>query len=98
MFTKSILFVAVVAMTASMSNADIVINEIMKNPKAPTLDSDGEWFELFNTGSSAVNIDGWTIRDDGSDSHVINNGGNLIIGAGEFLLLGNNDGLAPHLA
>ena len=96
MFTKSTLIVAVIAMTASMSKADIVINEIMKNPETPIRDVDGEWFELFNSGNTAVNLDGWTIRDDGSDSHVINNGGNLIIGAGEYLVLGNNDDFAVN--
>ncbi|UCH26910.1 MAG: lamin tail domain-containing protein, partial [Trueperaceae bacterium] len=68
---------------------DVVINEIMQNPSAVP-DSDGEWFELVNTTGSAIDIDGWTIRDDDSDSHVINNGGPLIVPAGGFLVLGNN--------
>ena len=68
---------------------DIIINEIMKNPNA-VADADGEWFELFNTTEFDIDINGWTIRDDGSDSHVINYGMPLIIPAGGYLVLGNN--------
>jgi len=68
---------------------NIVINEIIQNPAAVD-DTDGEWFELFNPTDSDVNINGWTIKDDGSDSHVIDNGGDLIITAGGYLVLGIN--------
>jgi predicted extracellular nuclease len=68
---------------------DIVINEIMQNPNA-VLDSAGEWFELYNPTGSDIDINGWTIKDEGSDSHVINNGGPLIVPAGGYLVLGNN--------
>lgn len=67
----------------------IVINEIMQNPSA-VYDSAGEWFELYNAGSADVDIDGWTIRDDGSDNHVIYNLGPLVLPAGGYLVLGNN--------
>ena len=69
--------------------ADLVINEIMQNPDAVS-DGDGEWFEIFNPDGVAVDIDGWTMKDDGSDSHVINNGGPLMVPAGGYLVLGNN--------
>ena len=68
----------------------IVINEIIQNPSAVS-DSNGEWFELFNPGSEAVDINGWKIKDDGSDEFVINNGGPLEIPAGGYLVLGAND-------
>ena len=63
--------------------------EIMQNP-ATVGDNAGEWFELYNAGSGAVDVNGWTIADAGSDSHVINNGGPLLIPAGSYLVLGNN--------
>ena len=75
--------------TQAASTGDVVINEIMQNPSA-VLDSAGEWFELFNTTASDIDINGWTIADNGSDSHVINNGGPLIIPAGGYLVLGIN--------
>jgi len=67
----------------------LVINEIMQNPSAVG-DSDGEWFEIHNPTGAAVDIDGWTIRDDGSDTHLIDNGGPLLVPAGGYLVLGNN--------
>ncbi|NOX37634.1 MAG: T9SS type A sorting domain-containing protein [Calditrichaeota bacterium] len=71
------------------SDLTVMISEIMQNPNA-VADSDGEWFELYNYGSTDVDINGWTIKDLGSDSHTIDNGGALIIPAGGFLVLGNN--------
>jgi hypothetical protein len=67
----------------------VLINEIMQNPSAVS-DSSGEWFEIHNPTASPVDIDGWTIQDNDFDSHVISNGGPLIIPAGGFLVLGNN--------
>ena len=69
--------------------AELVINEIMQNPSAVS-DSSGEWFEVYNPDSAAVDIDGWTMKDDGTNSHVINNGGPLVVPAGGFLVLGIN--------
>ncbi|MGB5660888.1 MAG: lamin tail domain-containing protein, partial [Thermoanaerobaculia bacterium] len=68
---------------------ELVIHEILNNPAAVG-DNDGEWFEIFNPSDSDVDIDGWTIRDDGSDSHVINNGGPLLVPASGYVVLGNN--------
>ncbi|MBN2051923.1 lamin tail domain-containing protein [Candidatus Woesearchaeota archaeon] len=45
----------------------LVITEIMYNPDAVS-DTAGEWFEVYNPGSSAVNLNGWTIQDLGTDS------------------------------
>jgi len=74
------------AMTAS---AQLVINEIMQNPSAVS-DGDGEWFEIHNPTGAAADINGWTIRDDGSDSHLIVNGVPLMVPAGGYVVLGNN--------
>jgi predicted extracellular nuclease len=71
------------------SPGDVVINEIIQNPAA-VADSAGEWFELFNPTSADIDINGWTIADNDIDSHVIDNGGPLIIPAGGYLVLGNN--------
>lgn len=73
----------------------IVINEIMKDPTAAD-DTKGEWIELYNNDVTDVDINGWKIKDDGSDSHVINNGGPLMIQAGGYLILGRNDTIAVN--
>ncbi len=73
----------------SVSPGDIIITEIMMDPNAVG-DNDGEYFEIFNTTVSAIDIDGWTISDDDSESHTINNGGPLMVPAGGFLVLGES--------
>ena len=71
------------------ATVNIVINEIMQNPTALS-DTDGEWFEVYNAGTGVVDMNGWTIRDNGIDSHVIDNGGPLLINPGEYKVLGRN--------
>jgi len=92
---KLFVFVLIVALMSGLlpvqfaSAQAVVINEIMQNPSAVP-DSNGEWFELYNGGSSVVDVNGWTIADNDFDSHVIINGGPLLIPAGGYLVLGNN--------
>ncbi|TWU26075.1 lamin tail domain-containing protein [Bythopirellula polymerisocia] len=54
--------------------AEVIISEIMYDPQGS--DTNKEWVELFNTGSSAVDLGGWTLEDiqDGSVSSVIQSG------------------------
>ncbi len=68
---------------------DIVISEILQNPAAVT-DADGEWLELFNTTLGDIDINGWIIADNGSDTIIIDNGGPLVIEAGAYLVIGAN--------
>lgn len=74
---------------SAQSPGDIMISEIMQNPDQVS-DTNGEWFEVFNTTSSPIDINGWRIRDLGTDSHVINNGGSLTVPAKGFLVLARN--------
>ncbi len=69
----------------------IVITEIIQNPSAVG-DGAGEWFELHNAGSSAVDIDGWKIKDDSSaqETHTISKQGGLSIPAGGYIVLALN--------
>ncbi|HZD10037.1 MAG TPA: lamin tail domain-containing protein, partial [Candidatus Binatia bacterium] len=83
------------APTFAAAPGDVVINEIMQNPSA-VFDSAGEWLELYNATSSDIDINGWTIGDNDIDSHVIDNGGPLIVPAGGYLVLGNNDDTATN--
>ncbi len=54
----------------SQKAGDIIITEIMNNPKAVT-DANGEWFEVYNTTNNTLNLNGWTIKDLGSNNHTI---------------------------
>ena len=75
---------------------DLVINEIMADPSAVD-DSQGEWFEIFNRSDEAIDINGWTISDSGSDTHTIDAaGGSLEVPSEGFVVLGNNAILATN--
>lgn len=59
---------------------DIVVSEINYN-SLPAYNP-GDWIELYNRGSSAVNIGGWTLRDArNANAFLIPNGTNLAAGA-----------------
>ncbi|MCA9784820.1 MAG: lamin tail domain-containing protein, partial [Candidatus Cloacimonetes bacterium] len=67
----------------------VVINEIMQNPLAVT-DEFGEWIELYNPNLYSVNLRGWVLKDDGTDSHTISPEADLLIAPGAYLVLGSN--------
>ncbi len=73
---------------------DLVITEIMQNPRTP--DTSNEWFEITNTTSSTLNLNGCNISDTGVDSSDITT--DLLIAPGEYLVLGRTDdvGFRPN--
>ncbi|MCK4521257.1 MAG: lamin tail domain-containing protein [Nanoarchaeota archaeon] len=81
--------------------ADVIINEIMYNPATSQgSDSNLEWVELYNNGSSAVNLNTWKLEENDFDNVTINAYGyvviarNLNIGDENFeAYYGNNDGV-----
>jgi hypothetical protein len=66
----------------------IVVTEIMSNPDAQS-DSAGEYFEVLNTGPAPVDMQGWTVRDDGSNAFTITE--SLVVNAGEYALLARSE-------
>src|SRR6185436_13740256 len=86
-------FSELVSRTPGTNNAallirDIVINEIMYNPISG--DSDDEFIELYNRGSSSVNLGGWRLVDGVTFTFAAN----TTIPAGGYLVIARN---APHL-
>ncbi|WP_299254105.1 lamin tail domain-containing protein [uncultured Aquimarina sp.] len=71
---------------------DIIITEIMQNPVSDGDDPNGEYFELYNTTASPIDIASWTIKDDDgiNDLHVIAN--SLIIPANGYIVIGDPNG------
>jgi hypothetical protein len=78
-----------------LGTGEIIVTEIMKDPTFVT-DANGEYIELYNTTGSAIDINGWTLKDNGTESTVIANGGPLLVPAGGFLVLGVNGNFATN--
>ena len=81
----------------------IVINELMINPAAVG-DASGEYLELYNAGQVPVDLQGWTLSDDGFDSFIIPSGASVLVQPGGFLVVAAqadpalNGGFAAALA
>ena len=73
----------------SCTSGMLIINEIHIDPDA-VIDSQGEWFELFNPNAFDIDIRGFVIRDLGTDNHTISSAVPVIVPAGGYLVLGNN--------
>ncbi|SFU28896.1 Por secretion system C-terminal sorting domain-containing protein [Pustulibacterium marinum] len=67
---------------------DVIITEIMQNPSA-VYDNEGEWFELYNTTSSDINMQGWVIKDEASEGEEFTISA-LTIPANGYVVLGTN--------
>ncbi len=66
---------------------ELVVTEFMANPAA-TSDTTGEWMELRNDSSLAIDLDGLEIRDEVGAGAVV---GSLVVQPGERVLLGRGD-------
>ncbi len=67
---------------------EIIISEIIQNPSAVS-DTYGEWFELFNTTNATINLNGYIIKDEGTNVDTIKT--DLFIPAEGFVVLGRED-------
>ena len=77
------------AVATSIQPGDLFISEVMANPNAVS-DSNGEWFEIFNSSVNTIDLDGLVISDDGANSHQINSGSSLLVAPGEYFVFGTN--------
>ncbi|MCB0187035.1 MAG: lamin tail domain-containing protein, partial [Caldilineaceae bacterium] len=59
----------------------------MANPSA-VADDVGEWFEIFNADTVAVNLRGWQVADFDRDRHLI--AADIVIAPGQYLVLARN--------
>ena len=72
---------------SDLSVGDLVITEVMRNPKAVT-DGNGEWFEVLNQSGGTVDLDGLYVYDDGSNAFTVS--GALFVADGAYVVFGNN--------
>ncbi|MEL7496347.1 MAG: lamin tail domain-containing protein [Planctomycetota bacterium] len=73
---------------AGTSKADVIITEFLADP-LDVADSVGEYFELYNSGATAIDVGDLTIGDDGSDSLDLSSFAGTFLNPGEFLVFGN---------
>ena len=66
---------------------NIIINEIMQNPSAVS-DANGEWFEIYNNSDEEIDLNGFTIKDNDTDSHLITE--ESLIAPYSYAVLGRN--------
>ncbi len=81
------LMVIISSLSYGQNVGDIIVTEIIQNP-SKVGDSAGEWFEVYNTTDADIDMDGWEIKDDGSNSHIISE--TLVVPANGFKVLGVN--------
>ncbi|MBN2723114.1 MAG: lamin tail domain-containing protein [Deltaproteobacteria bacterium] len=75
--------------------SSLIITEIMANPVSGS--SDLEWFEIFNTSGSPVELNGLTVCDDATEGHcfIVDFGTSYPLTAGEYALFARNGSLLP---
>ncbi len=75
-------------LVSDLSPGDLLVTEYLADP-ADVSDAANEYFEIFNPGRDAINLEGLTIRDEGSNQFEVTG---LVIDAGAFLVFSNGDG------
>jgi hypothetical protein len=69
----------------------LVINEVLANPGGTITDANGEWFEVYNSGSLGVDLQGLVIADSAAAGrrpyHVI--ASSIYVPSGGYAVLGN---------
>jgi hypothetical protein len=81
--------------TANMASAEVVFNEVLGS----TTSADTEFIELYNSGTTDIDISNWVIQevesDPGASNGTIDDSWTISTGttlaAGEFYLLGNTE-------
>lgn len=74
---------------ADLQVGDLVVTEIMNNPDAVT-DTAGEWFEIFNTTNSEIELNGLQIRKTALGAVNFTVGASLVIQPNGYLTFARN--------
>ena len=71
----------------------LIITEVMPDP-SKVGDTSGEWFEVYNAGTDALDLSGLKIVSasglNNSESHTIPTTANVMVDPGEYVVIGNN--------
>lgn len=90
-FHRSLFFIAAATLAASAAHADVRITEVApwSSGNSPV---GADWFELTNTGTSAVSLAGWTMDDSSATAGSAALGGISSIAAGESVIFIEGNG------
>jgi len=76
-----LLFLLILIFISTISSANILINEVMSNPKQN--DNYNEWIELYNPTNQNINLSNWIIEDNSAEDFLLgdfdNGNGSTII-------------------
>ncbi|MFK7935604.1 MAG: lamin tail domain-containing protein [Saprospiraceae bacterium] len=87
-FLLSLLFFQNVAFAQNCPNfGDLIVTEIMQNP-ATVNDAQGEYFEIYNRTEQPIQLQNFTLRDDGVNTHVIDD--SILVPPLSYFVLGRN--------
>ncbi|MBM3989743.1 MAG: lamin tail domain-containing protein [Planctomycetes bacterium] len=79
-----------------LTSGALVITEIMKDPTTVS-DAMGEWFEVRNVSSQAIDLTGWLLTDGTGNNHLIQSAsGPVIVPSRSYFVLGNNANIATN--
>ncbi len=70
---RNFLFSGILLFCNSYSDAQILLNEICSSNSSVVANDNGDyddWIEIYNSGSSAVNLNGYGLSDDAADLHL----------------------------
>ena len=81
--TSSLLLFLTFNLIQAQSPGDVIVTEVMQDPAFVT-DANGEWFEIYNSTASPIDLQGWIMKDNGTNTHTISS--SLIIQPASFLL------------
>ena len=73
----------------------IIITEIMQNPSSVS-DSNGEYFEVYNTTGVAIDLLGWILKDSSSTSETHTVSSSIVVPANGYAVLGVNTDMATN--
>jgi len=72
----------------SQSPGDIIITEFLNDSDAVS-DTAGEWFEIYNNTGSPIDLNGWTLKDDGSNTVTFSE--SIVVPSMSYFVLGRGD-------
>jgi plastocyanin len=81
----------------SVNAGDLVITEVMQNPAAVN-DSDGEYFEVYNTSARTLHLNGLEIKDNGTNTFTVTdpNSTPIELAADSYFVFGVNTATATN--